>query len=226
MLERKINQKEIIDYYDRFYLSGDFSYYSERITEKFLKTIIKECRLFPGDKILDLGCGTGYYVNILTQMGLDALGVDISKIAIEKAKEKYPESKFEITDATNLSLEKNSVQMIFLYGCSVINCENLSDINNYLEYVLSFIKKGGYLVYIAGSNLSGKLSKNSEWFNHIWTDIKRISPKRVVKIKGPYLTHMRFIKMLGRYGYFKFFNFILKLSVFKFKRMVLIFIKS
>ena len=38
-------------------------------------------------RALDLGCGTGATAFFLSQMGFDVFGVDISKSAIEKAKE-------------------------------------------------------------------------------------------------------------------------------------------
>jgi ubiquinone/menaquinone biosynthesis C-methylase UbiE len=173
--EKKNNRKEIAEYYDQFYQKSDFSYYSEKITKRFLKTMIKECKLNPGDRILDIGCGTGYYINFFSGMGFDAIGIDISKTAIDKAKEKYPGSNFKVADAFHLPFEKKSINLVFLYGCSVVNCIDPGDINNYLNYVCDFIKDGGYIIYIGGSNLSGRVDRNSEWFHHNWNDIKMLS---------------------------------------------------
>ena len=49
-------------------------------------------------KVIELGCGLGYFTNKIRQIGVDVLGVDISKTAIEKARKKYPQCKFYIGD--------------------------------------------------------------------------------------------------------------------------------
>ncbi|BDH60981.1 SAM-dependent methyltransferase [Lysinibacillus sp. PLM2] len=55
-----------------------------------------------GEKILDLGCGTGDLTNSLNELGVNVIGVDKSKNMIEHATAKYPNILFEEQDATNL----------------------------------------------------------------------------------------------------------------------------
>ena len=47
-------------------------------------------------KVLELGCGFGFITQSLTDLKFDAVGMDISKHAVEKAKDKNPEAKFRI----------------------------------------------------------------------------------------------------------------------------------
>lgn len=49
-------------------------------------------------KVLELGCGLGYFTNGIRGLGVDVLGVDISATAIEKAKFNYPECQFLVGD--------------------------------------------------------------------------------------------------------------------------------
>lgn len=60
-----------------------------------------------GEKILDVGCGTGDLANELYEKGINVEGVDQSPTMIEQAKEKYPHIPFHIADITNLSFEDN-----------------------------------------------------------------------------------------------------------------------
>jgi len=57
-------------------------------------------------RLLDAGCGTGEHVLLATAHGADAMGVDISGLAIEKARAKAAErgltARFEVADALHL----------------------------------------------------------------------------------------------------------------------------
>jgi SAM-dependent methyltransferase len=56
----------------------------------------------PGPRAIDLGCGTGANVAFLSRHGFDAMGIDISPVAIEQARENASASgvdpRFETTD--------------------------------------------------------------------------------------------------------------------------------
>lgn len=47
-----------------------------------------------GERILDLGCGTGDLTHELVQAGVEAVGIDLSAEMIEKARKKYPGISF------------------------------------------------------------------------------------------------------------------------------------
>lgn len=68
---------------------------------------------FPGDKILDLGCGNGRLLELLKNQEIDYIGIDSSKRLIEIAKKKYPEAKFQIGDALNLLFPDNFFDKVF-----------------------------------------------------------------------------------------------------------------
>ncbi|WP_175638037.1 class I SAM-dependent methyltransferase [Metabacillus schmidteae] len=58
-----------------------------------------------GERILDVGCGTGDLMNTLVDFGVDGLGVDQSETMVVKAKEKYPELSFEVKDVLELDFQ-------------------------------------------------------------------------------------------------------------------------
>lgn len=56
-------------------------------------------------KILDLGCGTGDLTKNIAESGAEIIGIDESSEMIDLATSKYPEIKFEVMDALDITYE-------------------------------------------------------------------------------------------------------------------------
>jgi trans-aconitate methyltransferase len=56
----------------------------------------------PGERILDLGCGTGALSAEIASSGADVVGLDRSVDMIEEARRKFPRLRFEVADACSL----------------------------------------------------------------------------------------------------------------------------
>jgi len=56
----------------------------------------------PGERILDLGCGTGQLTSEIANRGAQVLGVDLSAEMIEEARRKFPALEFRTADARSL----------------------------------------------------------------------------------------------------------------------------
>jgi trans-aconitate methyltransferase len=57
----------------------------------------------PGERILDVGCGTGHLTSQIAELGTQVVGVDQSREMVRAASTAYPNLKFEVADARNLS---------------------------------------------------------------------------------------------------------------------------
>src|SRR6516225_6556009 len=55
-----------------------------------------------GERILDLGCGTGALTAEIAARGAEVLGVDRSEEMIAQARKKFPALRFEVMDAREL----------------------------------------------------------------------------------------------------------------------------
>ena len=60
-----------------------------------------------GERILDLGCGTGALTAEIAARGAEVLGVDRSEEMIAQARKKFPALRFEVMDARELRLPPN-----------------------------------------------------------------------------------------------------------------------
>lgn len=57
----------------------------------------------PGEKVLDLGCGTGDLANELNQQGVHIIGIDKSENMVQQAQNKYPDITFKVEDAVDMN---------------------------------------------------------------------------------------------------------------------------
>jgi trans-aconitate methyltransferase len=60
----------------------------------------------PGERILDLGCGTGHLTAQIAGRGAEVLGLDSSAAMIGQARQNYPKLKFSLADARSLRFDQ------------------------------------------------------------------------------------------------------------------------
>ncbi|MEH7352134.1 methyltransferase domain-containing protein [Neobacillus drentensis] len=65
-----------------------------------------------GEKILDLGCGTGDLADKLNQLGINVVGIDQSENMVKQAQQKYPGIIFKVEDAVSLK-DQNEFDAVF-----------------------------------------------------------------------------------------------------------------
>ncbi len=58
-----------------------------------------------GERILDLGCGTGVLTSKIAATGAKVFGIDRSPEMVAQAKSKFPALKFEVVDATQMEFD-------------------------------------------------------------------------------------------------------------------------
>ncbi|MEO6070255.1 MAG: class I SAM-dependent methyltransferase [Chitinophagaceae bacterium] len=95
-------------------LSVNYNRWSYRVTEKILRRLFKKYSSNkPNNKVLDIGCGTGFVVDIWQALNKKVTGVDISTTAIDNLSKKYPDYYFVESDIgnTKLDLPDNSFSM-------------------------------------------------------------------------------------------------------------------
>lgn len=105
-------------------------------------------QLSPDAKVVDLGCGTGKPVcEILTNAGLDVIGIDITPKMIEIAKANVPNAKYFVADsrmwAPDEDLAFDGVVSYFAFLAAVTQ----SDIRNFFHRAYRWLRPGGVFVF-------------------------------------------------------------------------------
>lgn len=85
--------------------------------EEFLDLLPPEKVLFPkyiraGQKVLDIGCGAGRTTAHIHRVTRDVVGVDLSEVLIETARQKHPELEFRVMDAGKLDFPDDSFDVL------------------------------------------------------------------------------------------------------------------
>ena len=60
----------------------------------------------PGERILDVGCGTGQLTAQIAARGADVIGIDRSPEMIGQARRNFPQIRFDVGDATAFALDR------------------------------------------------------------------------------------------------------------------------
>lgn len=85
-----------------------------------LRRVIKEADVQPC-RVLELGCGTGTNALLLVRLGFDVTAVDLSPLAIEKAKEKASKAGVEVSwmcrDVCSIEKPDQTYPLVFDRGC-------------------------------------------------------------------------------------------------------------
>ncbi|HZX48978.1 MAG TPA: class I SAM-dependent methyltransferase [Nitrospirota bacterium] len=111
--------------------------------------LIGDARISPGQRVLDLGCGTGY-PSILAAQAVGnrgaVVGLDLSENMLAVAKRKAEESgatniSFHAKDVTSLSYDAASFDAVISRFCLMF----LPDIHGAMKEISRVLKSGGYL---------------------------------------------------------------------------------
>lgn len=106
-------------------------------------------------RVLDAGCGTGEQVLLAATHGAkDAMGVDLSPTAIERARAKAAErgvtARFEVGDALNLGAL--GLQSDTLIDSGLFHVFNDEDRARYVASLAAAVRPGGYLYLVCFSD--------------------------------------------------------------------------
>lgn len=123
-----------MNYWDKVYDGPDryFNKFNEKIND-FIED---------GESLLDFGCGEGHF-NKYVNPNVHYSGIDYSSIAIEKARQTYPDKDFYLGDIRNLStFEDNKFDTVFLYECY----ENLPNWKESLKELWRIARKRVFII--------------------------------------------------------------------------------
>jgi len=131
--------------YDEFYTNiYDYLVFNNLKNDYEVGEIVNISNPSSKSRILDVGCGTGHHVSSIGAKGLDILGIDISPSMIKKAKENYPDYKFDVADALDGNVfEQDSFTHIL---CMYFTIYYFKDKSVFFNNCFKWLMPGGYLI--------------------------------------------------------------------------------
>ncbi len=113
--------------------------------------VLQQLGLFEGAQVMDFGCGTGWLSRVLSTMGMDVVGVDVSDNALRLARQFIARDplvatlkvEFRSFDSVTLPLDDNSVDRIVSFDAFHHVCDQERTLRE-MERVL---RPGGIVVF-------------------------------------------------------------------------------
>lgn len=136
--------------YDQHYAGGGFGYEERR--DHWLawarRHYVDAFDLAPG-RLLDVGCGDGFWTSVFRELGFEATGVDLSPGGIEAARSAYPGIGFLVADAdAPLPFEAGSFDVVFCRAISHFGEPDLeaARVTSLIPRLMALLAPGGVLL--------------------------------------------------------------------------------
>jgi trans-aconitate methyltransferase len=123
----------------------------------------------PGERILDLGCGTGHLTSKLAESSAKVLGMDRSEEMIQAARKAYPQLEFEVRDARDL---KFTQEFDAVFSNAALHW--ISEPEKVIDEVWNALRPGGRFVGEFGGY--GNVGKMFAAFQHAAQEINPRDP--------------------------------------------------
>lgn len=128
-------------------------YYNEwqyRISRSVFKRALRTASHdFAGATVLDVGSGTGFYIGCWKELGVGSIaGIDLTALAVENLREKFPESTFHELDIGDKSAALPGGPYDFVSAMGIMF--HIVDDERYataLKNICASLKPGGILVF-------------------------------------------------------------------------------
>lgn len=156
--DHKIFSKmELKKEYDQ--ISGDEderSYNSKILVQRYwqrkrVEVLVEKSNCIQGEKILDIGCGSGVIAKEFAKKGGEIYGFDLSSRAVEYARSRnIRNTNFILADAHNIPFKSNYFDVVV--GCEVI--EHLLEPDRMIAEIARVLKNGGRLLLFTPNSTS------------------------------------------------------------------------
>ena len=107
--------EEIREFYDSVY-HADASAGEEKSMRRHYLGLFRRLQLRKDQQLLDVACGTGGWMSLCSEMGLQVAGVDLSRRAIEACALAMPEGEFYAQPAESLPFDSGRFDVVTCLG--------------------------------------------------------------------------------------------------------------
>jgi len=125
--------------YDRWY-GTPAGQAHDRIQKEDVRRLLRPAEA--GERLLDVGCGTGHWSSFFAAMGYQITGIDVAPEMVEVARTAVPECSFQVADACELPFDDAS----FDVAASMATLEFILDPAAAVAEMVRCVKPGGSLL--------------------------------------------------------------------------------
>ena len=130
-----------------------------RFTAKHKERILDFCKVSPGDRVLDVGCGNGSLIAALSRKAqIEAYGVDISPNMIAVCQSRYPHINFQLAKGETLPFGDGDFDILTI--CCVLH--HMYNPQAFFKEAHRVLRTGGALI-IAELWLPIGLKQLADW---------------------------------------------------------------
>lgn len=138
---RQDKRKEL-EFFDNLGEESEYNVFTDEANQKIIDTIIELLKPSLSSPLIDLGCGSGIFTQMLAARGYECIGVDLSHNLLHRGKQQRPDLMFIQADVEALPFADNSVDTIVL-SCLV---HHLPDPSNCAKELQRVLKPNGRFV--------------------------------------------------------------------------------
>jgi 2-polyprenyl-3-methyl-5-hydroxy-6-metoxy-1,4-benzoquinol methylase len=114
-----------------------------------------------GKRLLDIGTGNGYLLDVAKEMGFDCYGLDVSEYSCSIAKQRFPGRIF------NGPMEKARYKAKFDVITMTDILEHIHDPHSFFQAVIKNLKPGGYVLVITpDTDSTTRVILGRNWFQY------------------------------------------------------------
>jgi ubiquinone/menaquinone biosynthesis C-methylase UbiE len=157
----------VSDWYQE-HLEGNDTYHAQVIAPNLMRILDPK----EGMRILDLGCGEGYFARLIHKSGAHVVGADIAKPLIDGAKRQSPDIEYHVASAENLVFSKDAH---FDAIICVLALQNMEKLDVVLKECARVLKPGGRSIFVL-NHPAFRIPKRSSWG---WDDEGKVQYRRV-----------------------------------------------
>ena len=161
------------DDYSEKYLRDNYFGYRIWMYRPYIRAIARRARIPKRGRVLDAGCGQGFFSSLFGRLGFQTLGVDTSAEGIQSAIANFGSAlvSFQVGDILSMNAPR-IYDCVFCRSCSLYNTENIENSRETTDALLGMVKPGGVLVFDYYTKLSPRKASSS-WIYHSLAVVRR-----------------------------------------------------
>ena len=129
--------------------------YQERVIKP---NLLRLMTIAPGENILDLACGHGFFSAVFYEQRANVIGVDAAPDLIAIAKRVHPDLTFHVAGADKLPIKDHDIDQV---AC-IMAIQNMDNVKAVLSECARVLKSGGRL-HLVMNHPAFRIPKQSSW---------------------------------------------------------------